>query len=103
VLEPDRNCYGGANLSQFDPKRTSLSSNYRCLVVVPLHRTPCDDCGRDQCGVVLAGIYFLDAKLASAFVARWCTRYKVETTEGVFRVREVAPEQRVIKPLHRTP
>jgi hypothetical protein len=31
-------------------------------------------------------IYFLDATLASAFVARWCVDYKVETAEGVFRV-----------------
>jgi hypothetical protein len=30
-------------------------------------------------------IYFLDATLASAFVARWCAGYKVETAEGVFR------------------
>jgi hypothetical protein len=31
-------------------------------------------------------IYFLDATLASAFVARWCAGSKVETAEGVFRV-----------------
>jgi hypothetical protein len=50
-------------------------------------------------------IYFLDATLASAFVARWCAGYKIkiETTEGVFRVREDAPEQRVIAPWHSTP
>src|SRR6266853_6890390 len=30
-------------------------------------------------------IYFGDATLASAFVARWCTRYKVETGGGVFQ------------------
>jgi hypothetical protein len=28
-------------------------------------------------------IYFLDATLASAFVARWCAGYKVETAERV--------------------
>jgi hypothetical protein len=28
-------------------------------------------------------IYFLDPTLASAFVARWCAGYKVETAEGV--------------------
>jgi hypothetical protein len=37
-------------------------------------------------------IYFLDATLASAFVARWYAGYKVESAEGVFRVREDAPE-----------
>jgi hypothetical protein len=30
-------------------------------------------------------IYFADATLVSAFVARWCAGYKVETAEGVFR------------------
>src|SRR6202035_5767649 len=32
-------------------------------------------------------IYFADATLASAFVARWCVGSKVETADGVFRVR----------------
>jgi hypothetical protein len=33
--------------------------------------------------------------LANAFVARWCTGYKVETTDGVFRVRDDEPAPRV--------
>ena len=36
-------------------------------------------------------IYFGDATLASAFVARWCAGYKVETAGGVFQVREDDP------------
>src|ERR1700751_2314676 len=48
-------------------------------------------------------IYFLDPPLASAFVARWCAGYKVETTEGVFRVRDDEPTPRVGAGLHRTP
>ena len=32
-------------------------------------------------------IHFLDATLASAFVARWCAGHGVETAEGVFRIR----------------
>jgi hypothetical protein len=32
-------------------------------------------------------IYFPDASLASAFVARWCASSKVETAGGVFQVR----------------
>jgi hypothetical protein len=32
-------------------------------------------------------IYFLDATLASAFVARWCAGYKIETAEGLFKLR----------------
>jgi hypothetical protein len=35
-------------------------------------------------------IYFADATLASAFVARWCAGYSVETVGGVFQVREDA-------------
>jgi hypothetical protein len=40
-------------------------------------------------------IYFADATLASAFVARWCLGSKVETTGGVFQVREDEPASRV--------
>jgi hypothetical protein len=39
-------------------------------------------------------IYFADATLASAFVARWCVRAKVETAGGVLQVREDEPEPR---------
>jgi hypothetical protein len=48
-------------------------------------------------------IYFADATLASAFVARWCVVAKVETAGGVFQVREGEPEPRVGSGLHRTP
>ena len=48
-------------------------------------------------------IYFADARLASAFVARWCVGTKVETAAGVFRVREDEPEPRAGAVLNRTP
>ena len=48
-------------------------------------------------------IYFADAALASAFVARWCATSKVETTSGVFQVREDEPAPRVEAGAHRTP
>jgi hypothetical protein len=48
-------------------------------------------------------IYFADATLASAFVARWCAGYKLETTEGVFRVRDDEPAARSREAMHRTP
>jgi len=48
-------------------------------------------------------IYLLDAALASAFVARWCAGYKVETAEGVFRLREDEPATRTAASMHRTP
>ena len=50
-----------------------------------------------------ASIYFADATLASAFVARWCVGSKVETAGGVFQVREDEPASRVGAGLHRTP
>ena len=48
-------------------------------------------------------IYFADATLASAFVARWCIGAKIETARGVFQVREDEPEPRVGLGLHRIP
>ena len=48
-------------------------------------------------------IYFPDAALAGAFVARWCIGYyKVETAEGAFRMREDEPAPRVEAGLHGT-
>jgi hypothetical protein len=37
-----------------------------------------------------ASIYFADATLAGAFVARWCAGYRIETAGGVFQVREMS-------------
>jgi hypothetical protein len=48
-------------------------------------------------------IYFADATLASAFVARWCAGSKVKTAGGVFRVRDDEPAPRVGAGLPRTP
>ncbi len=72
-----------------------------------------ENCGADGWAMTPSGmrgvlsdavsIYFLDATLASAFVARWCAGYKVETAEGVFRVRFDDPLPRVGAGLHRTP
>ena len=72
-----------------------------------------ENCGADGWAMTPSGmrgvlndavsIYFLDATLASAFVARWCAGYKVETAEGVFRVRDDEPTPRVETGLHRTP
>ena len=64
-----------------------------------------ESCGADGWAMTPAGtrgvlndalsIYFADATLASAFVARWCIVAKVETAGGVFEVREDEPEPRV--------
>jgi len=48
-------------------------------------------------------LYFADATLASAFVARWCVGHRAETAGGVFQVREDEPATRVGAALHRTP
>src|SRR5437899_10706070 len=72
-----------------------------------------ENCGADGWAMTPSGmrgvlndavsIYFPDAALAGAFVARWCIGYKVETTGGVFRVREDEPEPRVGAGPRRTP
>ena len=72
-----------------------------------------ENCGSDGWAMTPSGmrgvlndavsIYFLDATLASAFVARWCAGYKIETSEGVFRVRTDEPAARTTGRMHRTP
>jgi hypothetical protein len=62
-----------------------------------------ENCGADNWAMTPSGlrgvlndavsVYFLDATLASAFVARWCAGYKVDTAEGVFRVRTDEPRR----------
>jgi len=63
------------------------------------------NCGADGWAITPSGvrgvlndaisIYFADATLASAFVARWCQGSKVETAGGVFQVREDEPAPRI--------
>ena len=72
-----------------------------------------ENCGADRWAMTPSGtrgvlndalsIYFEDATLASAFVARWCQGATVETAGGVFQVRKDEPELRVGAGLHRTP
>jgi hypothetical protein len=60
-----------------------------------------ENCGADNWAMTPSGmrgvlndavsIYFTDAAFAGAFVARWCAGYKVETAEGVLRVRTDEP------------
>jgi hypothetical protein len=71
------------------------------------------NCGSDGWAMTPSGIrgvlndavsiYFADATLASAFVARWCVGSKVETAGGVFQVREGEPAPRIGAGPHRTP
>jgi hypothetical protein len=72
-----------------------------------------ENCGADSWAMTPSGtrgvlndalsIYFADAPLANAFVARWCLGAKVEPTGGVFQVREDEPAPRVGAAPHRTP
>jgi hypothetical protein len=72
-----------------------------------------ENCGADGWAMTPSGmrgvlndaisIYFLDAMLTGAFVARWCAGYKVETAGGVFRVRDNEPMARAAAIMHRTP
>jgi hypothetical protein len=47
-------------------------------------------------------IYFLDASLANAFLARWWAGNKAEAAEGVFRIRTDRPAPRTGATMHRT-
>jgi len=72
-----------------------------------------ENCGADGWAMTPSGMrgvlndavssYFFDATLASALVARWCASYRVETAEGVFRVRTDEPTARTTASMHRTP
>jgi len=72
-----------------------------------------ENCGADGWAMTPSGtrgvlndalsIYFGDAALASAFVARWCVGANVETAEGVFQIREDEPKTRFEAGMHRTP
>ncbi|HLY46114.1 MAG TPA: hypothetical protein VKQ73_11085 [Stellaceae bacterium] len=72
-----------------------------------------DNCGADCWAMAPSGlrgvvndavaVYFRDATLAGAFVARWCRGREVEAVQGAFRVRDDAPSARRIAPPHRTP
>src|SRR6266446_3884991 len=46
-------------------------------------------------------VYFLDATIASAFVARWCAAQRLEIVDGVYRVRDDEPTPRIGAALHR--
>lgn len=72
-----------------------------------------ENCGADGWAMTPSGIrgvlndavsvYFPNAALAGAFVARWCVGSKIDTTGGVFHVREDEPAPRLGSGLHRTP
>src|SRR5213079_535612 len=72
-----------------------------------------ENCGADGWAMTPSGvrgvlndavsIYFLDATLAGAFVARWRAKSKIETEGGVFRIRDDEPAPRIGAALHRTP
>jgi hypothetical protein len=51
---------------------------------------------------VAVAIYFNDATLAAAFVARWCAGYRIENTD-VFQIREDEPTPRLSAGFHKTP
>jgi hypothetical protein len=71
-----------------------------------------ENCGADGWAITPSGmrgvlndavsIYFLDATLASAFVARRCAGSIAETKDGVFRIRDDEPAPRIGTGLHRT-
>src|SRR5258707_13680971 len=51
----------------------------------------------------VVAVYFADATIASAFVARWCAGHRAEAADGLFRVREDQPTPRTVASHHKTP
>jgi hypothetical protein len=72
-----------------------------------------ENCGSDRWAMTPSGmrgvlndavsIYFADATLASAFVARWCVGGRIETIGGAFQMRDDEPAPRVGAQDHSTP
>ena len=72
-----------------------------------------ENCGADAWALTPSGtrgvlndavsVYFADAVLAGAFVARWCAGYRAGSADGVFHVRDDDPAPRVGAGLHQTP
>jgi hypothetical protein len=72
-----------------------------------------ENCGADGWAMTPSGtrgvlndalsIYFADAALSNAFVARWCARRQGGAAGGVFQVREDEPVPRLGASMHRTP
>ena len=72
-----------------------------------------DNCGSDGWAMTPSGmrgvlndavsIYFREATLGSAFVARWCAASKVDADGGVFRLRDDEPAPRIGAGPHQTP
>lgn len=71
------------------------------------------NCGGDGWATVPSGssgivndalsIFFLDAAMAGAFVARWCKMPKPETVNGLYQVRDDEPLARAGTGQHKTP
>jgi hypothetical protein len=73
----------------------TVSGSPLCIVEKPAVVVPMTPSGMRGVLNDAISIYFADVTLASAFVARWCVGSKVETTGGVFQVREDEPAPRV--------
>jgi hypothetical protein len=71
------------------------------------------NCGADAWAMAPSGmkgivndevaVYFADATLAAAFVARWCTGSKAEVVDGAYQLRHDEPTPRVGIAAHKTP
>jgi hypothetical protein len=78
-----------------------------------MHRWLDANCGADRSAMTPSGargvvndalaIYFSDATLAGAFVARWCAGQTFEAVDGMFRIREDEPMPRISGTAHKTP
>jgi hypothetical protein len=72
-----------------------------------------ENCGADGWAITASGlrgvvndavaVYFADATIASALVARWCAGYRVESADGIFQIRDDSPTPRSPPAFHKTP
>jgi hypothetical protein len=83
------------------PCRIKLAVPAQGLARGPIDAWLDENCGADGWAITASGmrgvvndavaVYFLDATLAAASVARWCAGSKAESSDGAFQVREDQP------------
>jgi hypothetical protein len=93
--------------------RLALPGNGLGKMIEEMHAWLDENCGADGWTIAPAGtrgvvndaiaVYFRDATLAAAFVARWCAGGTAVTENGAFKPRRDAPKRRVPSAPHSSP
>jgi hypothetical protein len=103
---PEPSCRGTRSWNP-SPSSVESAANLTSSIRIPrrdrLGRKALPRPHQDRCSARRLGPTLCRNALASAFVARWCAGYKIETAEGAFRIRTDEPTMRITASLHRTP